>query len=63
MGHDGDNHATGLADGEHMLGEHQVALLARGRTPAPAEALGVLHVTARIALAERRIGDDAIEAF
>ena len=63
VGHDGGDHAAGLADGQHVLGEHQVALLARGRTPAPAEALGELHVAARIVLAERRIGDDAVEAL
>ena len=31
VGHDGGHHAAGLADGEHVLGEHQVGLLARGR--------------------------------
>ena len=62
VGHDGGNHAARFADGEHVLGEHEVALLARGRTPTPAETLGELHVAARVVLAEGRIGDDAVEA-
>ena len=63
VGHDGGDHAARFADGEHVLGEHEVALLARGRTPAPAEALGELHVAPRVVLAEGRIGDDAVEAL
>ena len=61
--HDGGDHAARFADGEHVLGEHEVALLARGRTPAPTEALGELHVAAGVVLAERRIGNDAVEAL
>src|SRR5215470_7756086 len=63
VGHDGRHHAAGLADSQHVLGEHQVALLARGRTPTPSKTLRELHVTARIVLTERWIGDDAVEAF
>jgi hypothetical protein len=44
-----------------VLGEHEIALLPRRRTPPPAKPLGVLHVAPRVVLAERRIGDDAIE--
>ena len=61
--HDGRDHAARFADGEHVLGEHEVALLARGGTPAPAKALGELHVAARLILAERGIGDHAVEAL
>ena len=63
VGHDGGDHTAGFADGEHVLGEHEVAFLARGGTPAPAEPLGELHVAPRVVLAEGRIGDDAVEAF
>src|SRR5262249_8154926 len=63
VGHNGRHHAAGLADSQHVLGEHQVALLARSRTPTPSKTLGELHVSARIVLAERRIGDDAVEAL
>jgi hypothetical protein len=61
--HNSGNHAAGFANREHMLGEHQVALLAGRRGPTPAETLRILHVRTRIILTERRIGDDAIKAF
>src|SRR5437016_10042252 len=48
---------------EHVLGEHEVAFLARGGTPAPAKALGELHVAARVILAERGVGNHAVEAL
>ena len=63
VGHDGGNHAARFAHGEHVLGEHEVAFLAGRGTPAPAETLRELHIAARVVLAERRIGDDAVEAF
>src|SRR6266542_2156260 len=63
MGHDGGHHSARLANGEHMLGEHQVAFFPSRRRPTPAEPLSVLHISARIILAEGRIGDDAIKAF
>ena len=61
MGQDSRDHAAGPADGEHVLGEHQVRLLAGGGTPAPAEALGELHAGAAVILAEGRIGDHPVE--
>ncbi|EXI91524.1 MAG: hypothetical protein AW12_01250 [Candidatus Accumulibacter sp. BA-94] len=63
VGHHGRHHAGRLAHRQHVLGEHQVALLAGGRAPAPAEALGEFHVGAGVVLAEGRIGDHPVEAL
>lgn len=63
MGHDCGNHSARFTNGEHMLGEHEVAFFARGRTPAPAETLGVLHIVTSVVLAEGRIRDNAIETL
>ena len=63
MGHHGDDHAAGFARAEHVLYEHEVALLAGRRAPSPAKPLGKLHVGPRIVLAEGRIGDHPVEAF
>jgi hypothetical protein len=63
VGHNGGDHTARFADSKHVLGEHEVTLLARGGTPSPAKALGELHIAFGVVLAERRIGDDAVEAF
>ena len=61
--HDGGHHAVGFARGQHVLCEHEIALLPARGTPAPAEALFELHVGSRVILAEGRVGDDPVEAF
>ena len=61
--HDRGDHSRRLADGEHVLGEHQVALLPGRRRPAPTEALGKFHVALGVVLTERRIGNHAVEAL
>ena len=61
MRHHRGDHAARLAHRQHVLGEHQIALLARGRTPAPAKPLRELHVAPGVVLAERRIGDHPVE--
>ncbi len=63
MRHDRDDHAGRLADGQHVLSKHQVALLASREAPPPAEPLPVLHALARIILAEGRIGNHAVESL
>jgi hypothetical protein len=63
LGHDGTDHPLVFAHRQHVLGEHQVRLLAAGRAPTPAEALRELHVALGVVLAERRIGNDPVETL
>ena len=63
VGHDGGDLTILAADGEHVLGKHEVALLAGGGAPAPAEALLMLHVLGGVVHGEGRVGDDAVETL
>src|SRR5439155_8599586 len=63
MRHDGRDHTARFAHGKHVLGEHEVALFARGRRPAPAKAFFEFHVAGSVVLAEWRIGNHAVEAL
>jgi len=62
VGHDGGHLAVGLEHRDHVLHEHQVGLLALLGHPHD-EAPRVLDVLPDVVLAERRIGEHAVEAF
>ena len=62
MGHDGGHAAIVLEHRQHVLDKHQVGLFALLRHH-HRETAGEFQVFFDVVLAERRIGDDAVEAF
>jgi hypothetical protein len=61
VGHDGGEFSVGFEDGEHVLHEHEVGLLALLGHP-DGEAAGIFDVFAEVVLGEGRVGEDAVEA-
>src|SRR5205823_6025287 len=54
VGHDRNNHATRPEDGQHVLDEHEIGLLAALRAKAIVKPLLELHPGSRIVLTEWR---------